>query len=63
MSGCGAAAEAKYWGKDLKVIMVDKAATERSGATGEGLSAINRYMGMKGAGTSRRTMWRTSATT
>jgi adenylylsulfate reductase subunit A len=47
MSGCGAAVEAKYWGKDLKVIMVDKAATERSGATGEGLSAINCYMGMK----------------
>jgi adenylylsulfate reductase subunit A len=47
MSGCGAAVEAKYWGKDLKVIMVDKAATDRSGATGEGLSAINCYMGMK----------------
>jgi adenylylsulfate reductase, subunit A len=47
MSGCGAAVEAKYWGKGLKVIMVDKAATERSGATGEGLSAINCYMGMK----------------
>ncbi len=47
MAGCGAAVEAKYWGKDLKVIMVDKAATDRSGATGEGLSAINCYMGMK----------------
>ena len=47
MAGCGAAMEAKYWGKDLKVIMVDKAATDRSGAVGEGLSAINCYMGMK----------------
>jgi hypothetical protein len=47
MSGRGAALEAKYWGKGLRVIMVDKAATERSGATGEGLSAINCYMGMK----------------
>ena len=47
MAGCGAAVEAKYWGKNLKVIMVDKAATDRSGATGEGLSAINCYMGMK----------------
>jgi len=47
MAGCGAACEAKYWGKNLKVIMVDKAATDRSGATGEGLSAINCYMGMK----------------
>ena len=47
MSGCGAAFEATYWGKDLRVVMVDKAATDRSGATGEGLSAINCYMGMK----------------
>jgi hypothetical protein len=27
--------------------MVDKAATDRSGAVGEGLSAINCYMGMR----------------
>ena len=47
MSGCGAAFEASYWGKGLRVIMVEKAAIERSGATGEGLSAINCYMGMK----------------
>jgi succinate dehydrogenase/fumarate reductase flavoprotein subunit len=37
MSGCGAAFEAKYWGRDLRVVMVEKAAIERSGATGEGL--------------------------
>ena len=47
MSGCGAAFEANYWGKGLKTVMVEKAAIERSGATGEGLSAINCYMGMK----------------
>lgn len=47
MSGCGAAFEASYWGKGLRVIMVEKAVIERSGATGEGLSAINCYMGMK----------------
>ncbi len=47
MSGCGAAFEANYWGKGLKIVMVEKAAIERSGATGEGLSAINCYMGMK----------------
>jgi adenylylsulfate reductase subunit A len=47
MAGCGAAMEATYWGKDLKVVMVDKAATDRSGAVGEGLSAINCYMGMR----------------
>ncbi len=47
MSGCGAAFEACYWSKGLRVIMVEKAVIERSGATGEGLSAINCYMGMK----------------
>lgn len=47
MSGCGAAFEAKFWGQDLRVVMVDKAVIERSGATGEGLSAINCYMGQR----------------
>ena len=48
MSGCGAAIEARYWGgEDLRIVMVDKAATDRSGAVGEGLSAINMYMGMR----------------
>ncbi len=36
MAGCGAAFEATHWAKGLRVIMVDKAATDRSGATGEG---------------------------
>jgi adenylylsulfate reductase subunit A len=49
MAGCGAAVEASYWGKDLKVVMVEKAATERSGAVAQGLSAINMYLGMKAA--------------
>ena len=47
MSGCGAAFEARFWGEGLRVVMVEKAAVERSGATGEGLSAINCYMGLK----------------
>ncbi len=47
MSGCGAAFESKYWSGDLKVVMVEKAVIERSGATGEGLSAINCYMGQR----------------
>ena len=47
MSGCGAAFEANYWGDKLRVVMVEKAAIERSGATGEGLSAINCYMGQR----------------
>jgi adenylylsulfate reductase subunit A len=47
MAGCGAAYEAKYWGKDLKVVLVEKAAIERSGAVAQGLSAINTYLGMR----------------
>ena len=48
-SACGAATEAAYWAKKngLKVVMVDKAATDRSGAVAMGLSAINQYVGVK----------------
>ncbi len=49
MAACGAAVEAKYWaGDDIKVLLVDKAAMERSGAVAQGLSAINTYIGMSG---------------
>ena len=49
MAGTGAAFEAAYWAKEkgLRVVLVEKAATERSGAVAMGLSAINCYMGMK----------------
>ncbi len=46
-AGCGAAFEARYWGRDLKVVVAEKAAIERSGAVAQGLSAINCYMGMR----------------
>jgi adenylylsulfate reductase subunit A len=47
MAGCGAAFEACRWAnaKNLKVVLVDKAATDRSGAVAMGLSAINTYIG------------------
>jgi adenylylsulfate reductase subunit A len=47
MAACGAAFEACRWAtpKGLKVTMVDKAATDRSGAVAMGLSAINTYIG------------------
>jgi adenylylsulfate reductase subunit A len=47
MAGCGAAVEGCAWAnpKKLKVVMVDKAATDRSGAVAMGLSAINTYVG------------------
>jgi adenylylsulfate reductase subunit A len=49
MAGCGAAYEAAYWAqaKGLRVVLVEKAAIERSGAVAMGLSAINCYMGMR----------------
>ncbi len=47
MAGCGAAFEARYWGRDLRIVIAEKAAIERSGAVAQGLSAINCYMGMR----------------
>jgi adenylylsulfate reductase subunit A len=47
-SACGCATEAAYWAKKngLKIVMVDKAAVDRSGAVAMGLSAINQYVGI-----------------
>jgi len=47
MACCGSAFEAARWAtpKGLKVTLVDKAATDRSGAVAMGLSAINTYIG------------------
>ena len=45
--GCGAAYESRYWGRELKVVVVEKANIERSGAVAQGLYAINCYMGMQ----------------
>ncbi len=45
--GCGAAYESRYWGRNLKITLVEKANIERSGAVAHGLSAINCYMGMR----------------
>jgi adenylylsulfate reductase subunit A len=45
--GCGATYESRYWGRNLKIVLVEKANVERSGAVAMGLSAINCYMGMQ----------------
>jgi len=46
MAACGAAFEVKKWMDDgQSVLLVDKAAMERSGAVAQGLSAINTYIG------------------
>lgn len=46
MSACGTAYEIKKWAAEgTKILLVDKAAMERSGAVAQGLSAINTYLG------------------
>ena len=47
MGCCGAAFEAVRWGDPLgvKILLIDKASLERSGAVAQGLSAINTYLG------------------
>ncbi|MEW6670368.1 MAG: adenylyl-sulfate reductase subunit alpha [Thermodesulfobacteriota bacterium] len=46
MAASGAAFEVKKWAPaDAKILLVDKAAMERSGAVAQGLSAINTYIG------------------
>ena len=47
MAGTGATFESRYWGRDLKIICVEKANIDRSGAVAQGLYAINCYMGMQ----------------
>ena len=37
MAGTGAAFEARHWGRDLKIICVEKAIIDRSGAVAQGL--------------------------
>jgi len=46
MAACGTAFEIGKWAPaDMKIILCDKAALERSGAVAQGLSAINTYIG------------------
>ena len=47
MGGCGAAFEARHWGRDMKIVVAEKANIDRSGAVAQGLYAINCYMGMR----------------
>ncbi|MBU1192708.1 MAG: adenylyl-sulfate reductase subunit alpha [Gammaproteobacteria bacterium] len=47
MGGCGAAFEARHWGRDMRIIVAEKANIDRSGAVAQGLYAINCYMGMR----------------
>ena len=43
MAGTGATFEARHWGRDLKIICVEKANIDRSGAVAQGLYACLLY--------------------
>jgi adenylylsulfate reductase subunit A len=47
LGGTGAAFEARYWGRDKKIVISEKANIDRSGAVAQGLYAINCYMGTR----------------
>ncbi len=47
LGGTGAAYEARYWGRDKKIVIAEKANIDRSGAVAQGLYAINCYMGTR----------------
>ena len=47
LGGTGAAFEARYWGRDKKIVIAEKANIDRSGAVAQGLYAINCYMGTR----------------
>ena len=47
IAGCGAAYEARTWGKNLKIIIAEKGNIERSGAAAMGLSALNLCLGLE----------------
>ncbi len=47
LGGTGAAYEARYWGRNKKIVIAEKANINRSGAVAQGLYAINCYMGTR----------------
>ena len=47
LGGTGAAFEARYWGRNKKIVIAEKANIMRSGAVAQGLYAINCYMGTR----------------
>ena len=40
MAGTGATFEARHWGRDMKIICVEKANIDRSGAVAQGLTLL-----------------------
>ena len=56
--GCGAAYESRYWGRYKKIVVVEKANIERSGAVAQGLYAINCFIfEIFSSGSLSKTVW------
>ena len=49
MAGTGAAFESRYWGKDMKIIVAEKANIDRSGAVAQGLYVSTAIWACSGA--------------
>ena len=56
MAGCGATYEARYWGRDLNIVCVEKANIERSGAVARACMRSTVTWVCSGMRTSLRTM-------
>ena len=63
MAGCGATYESRYWGRDLKIVCVEKANIQRSGAVAQGFTRSTATWACSGTRTSPRTMSAMPATT
>ena len=57
MAGTGATFEARHWGRDLKIICVEKANIDRSGAVAQGLYAITVIWECNGMKINQKTMY------
>ena len=56
MGGTGAAYESRYWGRDLKIVIAEKANIDRSGAVAQGLSPLTATWELNGVRTIPRIM-------
>ena len=63
MGGTGAAYEARYWGRDMKVIVAEKANIDRSGLLPRAFMPLTATWERNGVRTIPRTMCATPVTT
>src|SRR5947208_16940062 len=61
MAGCGATYESRYWGRNLKIVCVEKANIERSGAVAQACMRSTATWACSGTRTDPKTMSATHA--